>query len=77
MSDTKISKKELREQFYWSRWPLADEFVDYVYETYHGGADSWEYSDQDAYEQSRKLAAFYEREHRLPTSLGEWMPGWE
>ena len=57
--------------------PVSKEFVDYVYETYYGGSDSWEYSDQDAYEQSRKLAAFYERELRLPTSLSEWMPGWE
>ena len=77
MSDTEISKERLREQLYWSRWPLADGSVGYVYEKCYGGPDSWEYSDQDAYEQSRKLAAFYEREHRLPTSLGEWMPGWE
>ena len=60
-----------------SRWPLADELVDYVYETYYGGPDSREYSEQDAYEQSRKLAMFYERERRLPASPGEWMPGWE
>ena len=77
MSDTKITKQELRQRFYEGQWPLDDEFVDYVYETYYGGPGSWEYSDQDAYEQSRKLAAFYEENLRLPTSFSEWLPGWD
>lgn len=71
-----MDREQLELEFWANRWPTAAELVDHVWGTYYseGAADC---TEQDAHEQARKLALFYEEHGRLPRGLGEWMPGWE
>ena len=77
MAENPMTRAEVEEMFYWNRFPLADELIDYVHRTYHAGPDAWEYTDQDAWEQTRKLSRYYAEHGKLPEKLGDWMPGWE
>lgn len=76
MAETPLTRDELVMAFWGHHWPLNDILIDHVYETYHAGPSAGLYTDQDAWEQTRKLALFFAEHHRLPVTLDEWMPGW-
>lgn len=71
-----MTRDEIEEMFYWNKFPLCDELIDHVHQEYHVGPDAWMYTDQDAWEQTRKLARYYGEHRKLPEKLEDWMPGW-
>lgn len=77
MAETPMTREELVKAFWQHRWPVNDILIDYVYREYHAGPEAGFYTDQDAWEQTRKLALYFEKHHELPGSLNDWMPGWD
>ena len=77
MAENPMTRAEIEDMFYWNRFPIADELMAYVHREYHAGPDAGFYTDQDAWEQTRKLAMYYAEHGRLPGRLEGWMPGWE
>lgn len=69
-------KREIRETLRAHGWLAPDELVDHLYEEYHA-PDSYPYTDEDIWQQTRKKAMFYTEHRRMWRSPGEWAPGWE
>lgn len=79
MAENPMSRDEVERMFRGNRWPMNENLIDRVFGEYYD-ADNPEtllYTDQDAWEQSRKLVGFFSRHGRMPDSLGEWMQGWQ
>lgn len=77
MAENPMTRDEIEKMFYWNRFPMNDILIDYIYEEYHAGPDAGFYTDQDAWVQTRKLAAYFERHGKMPEKLSDWLPGWE
>lgn len=58
-SEENTAREELGNEFALQGWFVVDELIDYIHETYYDGLGSSQYTDQDIYEQPRKLTYFY------------------